>query len=70
MISTNYLRAAMYIGMSAIQWISLVTGASSLIVPAVFLLFAGLFYGLAALKHQDFMGSKTLGGQGVAQMIV
>jgi len=35
-----------------------------------FLLLAGLFYSLAGLKHQEFMGSKTLGGQGVAQMIV
>lgn len=64
------MRAAIYIAMSAVQWASLVTGASSLIAAAVLLLFAGLFYALAGLKHQDFIGSKTLGGQGIAQMIV
>ncbi|KAH8694912.1 hypothetical protein BGW36DRAFT_381700 [Talaromyces proteolyticus] len=68
--STNYMRALIYVVMSAIQWVSLVSGASSLIAAAVFLLIAGLFYLLAALKHQDFMSSKTLGGQGIAQMIV
>jgi hypothetical protein len=57
--------------MSVVQWLSLVTGhASSLIAAAVVLLVAACFYALAGLKHQDFVGSKTLGGQGVAQMIV
>lgn len=60
----------MYLAMSAVQWISLVTGASSLIAAAVMLLIASLFYALAGVKSQDFVGSKTLGGQGLAQMIV
>lgn len=64
------MRAAMYATMSAVQWVSLVTGASSLIAAAVMLLIASLFYALAGLKSQDFVGSKTLGGQGLAQMIV
>ena len=65
------MRAAVYAVMSAVQWLSLVTGhASSLIAAAIVLLAAACFYALAALKHQDFVGSKTLGGQGVAQMIV
>ena len=64
------MRAAMYVLMSAVQWISLVVNASSLLAAAVVLLIAGLFYALAGLKHQEFIGSKTLGGQGVAQMIV
>lgn len=68
--TTNWMRAAMYGVMSAVQWVSLVTGASSLIAAAVVLLIAGLFYSLAALKSQEFIGSKTLGGQGIAQMIV
>ena len=68
--TTNWMRAAMYLAMSAVQWISLVTGASSLIAAAVMLLIASLFYALAGLKSQDFVGSKTLGGQGLAQMIV
>lgn len=68
--TTNWMRAAMYAIMSAVQFVSLVTGASSLIAAAVILLIAGLFYALAGLKSQDFIGSKTLGGQGLAQMIV
>jgi hypothetical protein len=70
-VTTNYMRAAVYGVMSVVQWLSLATGhASSLIAAAVVLLIAACFYALAGLKHQDFMSSKTLGGQGVAQMIV
>ncbi|KAJ5439808.1 Golgi apparatus membrane protein tvp18 [Penicillium daleae] len=68
--TTNWMRAAMYAIMCGIQWASLCTGASSLIAAAVFLSIAAIFYALAGLKSQDFVGSKTLGGQGVAQMIV
>ncbi|KAJ5561393.1 TVP18/Calcium channel flower [Penicillium sp. DV-2018c] len=68
--TTNWMRAAMYAVLSAIQWVSLAERASSLIAGAVFLIIASIFYALAALKKQDFVGSKTLGGQGVAQMIV
>jgi hypothetical protein len=68
--TTNWMRAAMYAAMCAIQWASLVTGASSLIAAAVMLSIASIFYALAGLKSQEFVGSKTLGGQGVAQMIV
>lgn len=69
-VSTNYMRAAAYAIMSAVQFISIVGRATSLIAGAVVLLIAGLFYALAGLKGQAFVGSKTLGGQGVAQMIV
>ncbi|KAL9112160.1 MAG: hypothetical protein Q9227_003537 [Pyrenula ochraceoflavens] len=68
--TTNYMRAAIYGIMSLIQWLSILAGTSSLIAAAVVLLLAGLFYALAGLKNQEFVGSKTLGGQGVAQMIV
>lgn len=64
------MRAAVYGLMSLIQWLSLIVDSSSLIAAAVFLLLAGLCYAFAGLKNQDFVGSKTLGGQGVAQMIV
>ena len=69
-ISTNYMRAAAYGVMSALQYISIVSGASSLIAAAVFLMLTALCYLLAGVKGQAFVGSKTLGGQGVAQMIV
>jgi len=69
-VTTNYMRAAVYGVMSVVQWLSIIKEASSLIVAAVVLMIAAIFYALAGLKHQEFVGSKTLGGQGVAQMII
>lgn len=70
-ISTNYMRAAAYGIMSILQFLSLVSRTgTSLIAAAVFLLITASCYVLAGLKGQDFIGSKTLGGAGVAQMIV
>lgn len=60
----------MYGVMSLIQWLSIIFGATSLIAAAILLLFAAGFYLLAGVKGQGFVGSKTLGGQGVAQMIL
>lgn len=64
------MRAAVYGIMSVVQWLSLIIHPSSLIAAAVFLLITGSFYAVAALRKDEFMSSKTLGGQGVAQMIV
>ena len=64
------MRAAVYTTMSVVQWLSIIVDGSSLIAAAVVLLIAAAFYALAGLKHQEFVGSKTLGGQGVAQMII
>ena len=69
-IETNYLRATFYAACSAIQWASIAARVTSLIAAAVLLMFAAIFYALAGLKGQAFQGSKTLGGQGVAQMII
>lgn len=69
-ISTNYMRAAAYAVMGALQMISILTGGSALIAAGVFLLLTAVCYGLAGIKGQAFVGSKTLGGAGVAQMIV
>jgi hypothetical protein len=69
--STNYTRAIVYLIMSTVQWLSLVTHqATSLIAAAIVLLITASFYAIAALRKDQFMSSKTLGGQGVAQMIV
>jgi len=68
--ATNYMRAAIYGTMSLIQWLGIIVKATSLIAAAIVLLFAATFYALAGIKGQGFVGSKTLGGQGVAQMIV
>lgn len=64
------MRAAVYGVMSLIQWLSLISHASSLIAAAVFLLITAICYAIAAVRKDEFMSSKTLGGQGVAQMIV
>lgn len=69
-ISTNYMRAAAYGAMGLIQWLSIIAKATSLIAEAIVLTATALCYLLAAVKHQQFVGSKTLGGAGVAQMIV
>ncbi len=68
--TTNYMRAAVYLAMSIIQWFSLFAAHTSLVAAAVVLLIAAVFYALAGVRGQGFVGSKTLGGQGVAQMIV
>ncbi|KAH9885538.1 Golgi apparatus membrane protein TVP18 [Xylariomycetidae sp. FL2044] len=69
-VSTNYMRAAAYGVMAIVQWLSIIVATSSLIAAAVILSLTGVCYALAGLKGQAFVGSKTLGGQGVAQMIV
>ncbi|KAL9631702.1 MAG: hypothetical protein Q9164_005742 [Protoblastenia rupestris] len=68
--TTNYMRAAIYGVMSVVQWLSIIEDPTSLIAAAVVLLVAAVCYLIAGLKGQGFVGSKTLGGQGVAQMIV
>ncbi|KAK3292582.1 Golgi apparatus membrane protein TVP18 [Chaetomium fimeti] len=69
-ITTNYMRAAAYAIMAVVQWLTLIDRATSLIAAAVFLSLTGICYLLAGIKGQAFVGSKTLGGAGVAQMIV
>ncbi|KAJ1324918.1 clathrin-coated vesicle protein [Microdochium nivale] len=69
-ISTNYMRAGAYGVMALVQWLSLIVASSSLIAAAVLLTITAILYLLAGIKGQAFVGSKTLGGQGVAQMIV
>ena len=64
------MRAAIYLVLSLIQWLSLIAASTSLVACAVVLLVAAVFYALAGVRGQAFVNSKTLGGQGVAQMIV
>ncbi|QIW95180.1 hypothetical protein AMS68_000698 [Peltaster fructicola] len=71
LFATNYMRAIIYLAMALIQWCTLILGVvTSLIAAAVFLTIAAIFYALAGVRGQAFAGSKTLGGAGVAQMIV
>lgn len=64
------MRAGLYAGMGVFQVLSAAYEASSLIAAGVVMLLTASCYAIAALKHQDFVASKALGGQGVAQMIV
>ena len=64
------MRAAVYLVLAIVQFLSIIIRATSLIALAIVLLAAAACYGLAGLKNQEFMGSKTLGGAGIAQMIV
>lgn len=64
------MRAAFYTILSAVQFVSLFNRVSSLLAAAIMMIIAAIFYALAGIKSQEFVGSKTLGGAGVAQMIV
>lgn len=64
------MRAAIYLAMAIIQWLSIIVKPTSLIAAAIVLTIAAACYAIAGVKGQGFVGSKTLGGQGVAQMIV
>ena len=64
------MRAGIYFAMGLIQWLSIIKDPTSLIAAAIMLTIAAVFYALAGVKGQGFVGSKTLGGQGVAQMII
>ena len=68
--TTNYMRAGIYLAMAIVQWLSIIHRPSDLIAAAIMLSLAAAFYALAGVKGQGFVGSKTLGGQGVAQMII
>lgn len=68
--TTNYMRALIYLVMAIVQYLSIIVNPTSLIAAAVLLTITAAFYAAAGLKGQEFVGSKTLGGHGVAQMIV
>jgi hypothetical protein len=64
------MRASAYAIMALLQFLSNLDRPSSLIAAGVFLTLTAFCYLLAGIKGQAFVGSKTLGGAGVAQMIV
>jgi hypothetical protein len=69
-VSTNYMRAAAYTIMAAVNFLSTISAVTPLIAVGIIMSITAICYLLAAAKGQAFVGSKTLGGQGVAQMIV
>jgi len=60
----------MYAAMGVFQILSVIYAASSLIAAGVVMLLTASCYAIAAVRNQEFVASKALGGQGVAQMIV
>lgn len=64
------MRAGLYAGMGLFQILSAIYDPSSLIAAGVVMLITASCYAIAGFKNQDFVASKALGGQGVAQMIV
>lgn len=60
----NLPRCGFYLLLGVIQWLSLTLQATSLIVVAVFFTLASACYGLAALKHQDFLKTTFQDSQG------
>lgn len=50
----NLPRCGFYLLMGVIQWLSLLNGASSLLVVAILFTISSGCYGLAVLKHQEF----------------
>lgn len=51
----NWPRCGFYLLMSVIQWLSVLTQVTSLLVVAVFFLLASACYLLAAVKHQEYL---------------
>ena len=60
----------MYAVMGIFQILSAAYAPSSLIAAGIIMLITATCYAIAGIKNQDFVASKALGGQGVAQMIV
>ncbi|KXS21483.1 golgi apparatus membrane protein TVP18 [Gonapodya prolifera JEL478] len=61
-----YFRAAAYLIMAVIIWLSLVWGASTLILPALTLSFTAIFYGIASFRHEEREASIAAGGKNAA----
>lgn len=53
----NWPRCGFYLLLSVIQWLSLLSRATSLLVVAVFFALASACYCLAAIKHQEYLKS-------------
>ncbi|KAJ3343446.1 hypothetical protein HDU93_008105 [Gonapodya sp. JEL0774] len=58
-----YFRAGSYLIMAVIIWLSLVWGASTLILPALTLSLTAIFYGIASFRHEDRETSIAAGGK-------
>ncbi|ODV94810.1 hypothetical protein PACTADRAFT_50670 [Pachysolen tannophilus NRRL Y-2460] len=64
----NWPRTIFYGLMSLIQFLSLTAAVTSLLVPAITLAIAFIFYGIAAVFNQDFANSNVVGGLNTDQL--
>ncbi|RUS16618.1 hypothetical protein BC937DRAFT_90992 [Endogone sp. FLAS-F59071] len=64
-----YVRAAGYLVFSVVMFLSNLINTSTLIVAAVTLLIAAIFYGIAAIKDQPHVSSKWTGGSGLDNVV-
>lgn len=69
-IEGNYPRFGAYLVASVPMFASAAFKVTSLIATGVILLVSALCFLAAALMHQDFAGSKTLGGGGADNMMI
>ncbi|CDS12609.1 hypothetical protein LRAMOSA04795 [Lichtheimia ramosa] len=65
----SYLRAALYLVMAIVMFLSTIVNTTSLVAPAVTLLFAFICYAIAAVKQQPHASTKILGGTGVDNVV-
>lgn len=70
MFNNNLPRSAVYGVMAVVQYVSCAIQVTSLVAAAVFLTLAALCYLFAAIRGQEFTGSSTLGGAGIARAIL
>lgn len=68
--NNNYPRAALYIVLAVVLYLSLLIRASSLLAAAILMTITSFCYLFAGVKQQEFTQSKTLGGAGLVQMVV
>jgi hypothetical protein len=59
--STNVMRAGIYLAMAAVQWLSLLGGATSLIAAAILLTLTGAFYGAAQGRVHELQDAGRAG---------
>ncbi|KAI8068682.1 hypothetical protein BC940DRAFT_298806 [Gongronella butleri] len=61
-----YFRTILYFVMAVVMFLSNLINVGPLIAAAVSLLFASIFYGIAAVRGQPYVATKYLGGRGVS----
>lgn len=69
MFAKNEMRAPLYAAFSLIQFVSLTSGLTTLLLNAVMLLITALCYTWPAIQRMPFTPSASLGGDSAAQYL-